>query len=90
MKSYGSSKPHEAAGSLAAGSGGMISLGRDMKQAAFVKPDYEAGDRVRHTKFGAGTVREIKKGSRDYEVSVEFDDCGLRTMMAAFARLQKI
>lgn len=90
VKSYGSSKPNEAAGSLAAGSGGMISLGRDMKQAAFVKPDYEAGDRVRHTKFGAGTVREIKKGSRDYEVSVEFDDCGLRTMMAAFARLQKI
>lgn len=90
VKSYGSSKPHEVTGSLAAGSSGMISLGRDMKQAAFVKPDYEVGDRVKHTKFGAGTVREIKKGTRDYEVSVEFDDCGPRTMMAAFARLQKI
>ena len=42
-----------------------------------VKPvgelDYQVGDRVKHIKFGVGTVQEITKGGRDFEVAVEFD-----------------
>ena len=51
---------------------------------------YEVGDRVRHMKFGEGTVREIKEGGRDYEVTVEFDSAGVRKMFAMFAKLVKI
>ena len=51
---------------------------------------YQAGDRVRHTKFGEGTVLEIKEGGRDYEVTVEFDSAGVRKMFAMFARLVRV
>ena len=51
---------------------------------------YGVGDRVRHMKFGEGTVREIKEGGRDYEVTVEFDSAGVRKMFAMFAKLVKI
>lgn len=52
--------------------------------------DYGVGDRVRHVKFGVGTVEEIVEGGRDFEVTVNFDRAGLKKMFAAFARLQKI
>ena len=52
--------------------------------------DYQVGDRVRHVKFGDGTVISIVEGGRDYEVTVDFDGPGTKKMFAAFARLQKI
>lgn len=54
------------------------------------KLDYEVGDRVRHIKFGEGTVTAINAGGRDYEVTVDFDGPGTKKMFAAFARLQRI
>lgn len=48
------------------------------------------GRRVRHVKFGEGTVLAIKEGGRDYEVTVEFDGAGTRKMFAMFAKLAKI
>lgn len=52
--------------------------------------DYIVGDRVRHVKFGEGTVKAITDGSRDFEVTIEFDSVGVRKMFAAFAKLQKV
>lgn len=54
------------------------------------KPDYKKGDRVRHSKFGTGQVLDIKDGVKDFEVSVDFDDFGVKKMFAGFAKLQKI
>lgn len=51
---------------------------------------YKTGDRVRHIKFGDGTVAEIKDGGKDYEVTVVFDRAGVKKMFASFAKLQKI
>lgn len=51
---------------------------------------YGVGDRVRHVKFGDGTVTDIKEGGRDYEVTVQFDTAGVRKMFALFAKLTKI
>jgi DNA helicase-2/ATP-dependent DNA helicase PcrA len=51
---------------------------------------YGVGDRVSHVKFGEGTVTQIRDGSRDFEVTVEFDRCGVKKMFAAFAKLQKV
>ncbi len=53
-------------------------------------PDYSVGSRVSHMKFGAGTVLAIEKGARDYEVTVEFDNAGVKKMLAAFAKLKRI
>ncbi|MCC8045172.1 MAG: UvrD-helicase domain-containing protein [Clostridiales bacterium] len=52
--------------------------------------DYTVGDRVKHVKFGEGTVKNIVEGGRDYEVTVDFDRAGTKKMFAAFAKLQKI
>ncbi|TCS80247.1 DNA helicase-2/ATP-dependent DNA helicase PcrA [Muricomes intestini] len=54
------------------------------------KLDYTVGDRVRHIKFGEGTVEAITEGGRDYEVTVQFDKAGVKKMFASFAKLQKI
>lgn len=51
---------------------------------------YEVGDRVRHVKFGEGTVTDIKEGGRDNEVTIEFDSVGTRKMFAKFAKLVKV
>ena len=51
---------------------------------------YQEGDRVRHMKFGEGTVQNIVQGGRDYEVTVDFDKVGVKKMFAAFAKLKKI
>lgn len=51
---------------------------------------YGIGDKVRHIKFGTGTVKEIKNGGRDYEVTVDFENGGTKKMFASFAKLQKI
>jgi len=52
--------------------------------------DYQVGDRVRHIKFGEGTVAEIKDGSKDYEVTVSFDKVGVKKMFASFAKLKRV
>ncbi len=54
------------------------------------KPDYDAGDRVRHIKYGEGTVTDLEPGPRDYKVTVDFDDAGQKIMYAAFAKLEKV
>lgn len=53
-------------------------------------PDYVVGDRVRHIKFGEGTVADMINGGRDYAVTVDFDTAGRKKMFAGFAKLVKI
>ena len=52
--------------------------------------DYSVGDRVKHMKFGTGTVLNIEDGPRDYQVTVQFDSAGRKVMMASFAKLKKL
>jgi len=54
-----------------------------------VKPDYMAGDAVKHVKFGKGKVTEITEEERDYKVTVDFDEYGTKVLLAGFARLEK-
>lgn len=51
--------------------------------------DYGVGDRVRHVKFGVGIVQEVVNGGRDYEVTVDFENYGVKRMFASFAKLEK-
>lgn len=52
--------------------------------------EYGSGDRVKHIKFGEGTVVQIVEGGRDYEVTVNFDRVGVKKMFASFAKLKKV
>jgi len=52
--------------------------------------DFQVGDRVKHIKFSIGTVLDITKGGKDYEVTVEFGGYGVRKLLASFAKLVKV
>ena len=52
--------------------------------------DYEKGDRVRHVKYGEGTVINIEREPRDYKVTVNFDNAGQKIMYASFAKLKRV
>lgn len=49
---------------------------------------YKTGQKVRHAKFGAGTVIESKTTGNDEEVSVAFPEYGIKRLAASFANLE--
>ena len=63
-------------------------MGANIEKA--LKLSYDVGDRVSHVKFGDGQVIKIEDIGRDYEVTVNFDEIGEKTLFAAFAKLEKI
>ncbi len=52
--------------------------------------EYSVGERVRHVKYGEGTVLQIDREPRDYKVAVEFDAAGKKIMYASFAKLKRV
>ncbi len=66
-----------------------ITLGKDMGIRDASELGYQVGDRVSHSKFGIGTVLELTKGTKDFEVTVQFGDTPKR-MLASFAKLVKV
>lgn len=84
----GRERTYTAAGM--AGNGAKPAFGKAFTIQKALSLDYQSGDRVRHIKFGAGTVQTIQDGGKDFEVTVEFDTAGIKKMFASFARLQKI
>lgn len=82
------------AGGIGKGAGkqpfSALQKGSQLTEGKGGKLSYGVGDRVRHVKFGEGTVLEIKEGGRDYEVTVQFDSAGVRKMFAMFAKLVKV
>ncbi|MDE7331184.1 MAG: DNA helicase PcrA [Lachnospiraceae bacterium] len=80
-------KPFIAGGGIGSLSAAGISKGIGAVTGG--KPDYDIGDRVKHVKYGEGTVTDLEPGPRDYKVTVDFDDAGQKIMYAAFAKLVK-
>jgi len=52
--------------------------------------NYGPGDRVKHRKFGDGTVESVEDKPTDYEVTVIFDRVGRKKMYASFANMEKL
>lgn len=52
--------------------------------------EIKCGDRVKHIKFGEGTVTDISGKSGDSNITVSFDEYGIRKMKVSFAKLTKI
>ncbi len=50
----------------------------------------EPGDRVRHARFGTGTVLELKDKGDDLKATVKFDHTGTKTLILKFAKLEKL
>lgn len=87
-KTAAENKPYIAGGGI--GSLSAMGIQKGAGVAAGGKPDYDAGDRVKHIKYGEGTVTALEPGPRDYKVTVDFDESGQKIMYAAFAKLQTI
>lgn len=87
-KTAAENKPYIAGGGV--GSLSAMGIQKGAGVAAGGKPDYDAGDRVKHIKYGEGTVTALEPGPRDYKVTVDFDESGQKIMYAAFAKLQTI
>ncbi|MCI8616575.1 MAG: UvrD-helicase domain-containing protein [Lachnospiraceae bacterium] len=81
-------KPFIAGGGL--GSLAAAGISKGVGAVTGGKPDYDIGDRVKHVKYGEGTVTDLEPGPRDYKVTVDFDDAGKKIMYAAFARLIRL
>ena len=65
-------------------------MGRQFTVVKGGRPAYDVGDRVRHVKFGEGTVADITEQKKDFEVTVDFDTAGRKRMYAGFAKLEKL
>jgi DNA helicase-2/ATP-dependent DNA helicase PcrA len=68
----------------------LSSLQKGAQMQSGEAPEYAVGDRVRHIKYGDGTVLAIVKEPRDYKVTVNFDGVGQKIMYASFAKLKMI
>ena len=54
-------------------------------------PRYVRGERVRHRRFGSGTIRGLTGAGRDLKVTVQFDDeeVGQKQLLVAYAGLER-
>ncbi|HEU5303266.1 MAG TPA: UvrD-helicase domain-containing protein [Gemmatimonadales bacterium] len=61
------------------------------EEASQDAPRYVKGERVRHRRFGAGTIQGLVGTGRDLKVSVVFDDeaIGVKQLLVAYAGLER-
>ena len=61
------------------------------EEASQDAPRYVKGERVRHRRFGSGTIQGLSGGGRDLKVSVAFDDedVGVKQLLVAYAGLER-
>lgn len=54
-------------------------------------PRYVRGERVRHRRFGSGTIQGLVGTGKDLKVSVAFDDAevGVKQLLVAYAGLER-
>ena len=60
------------------------------KTSSAPKIEYNVGERVKHPKFGEGTVLKATAVGNDTHLEVMFDTVGTKNLMAAYAKLKKI
>jgi DNA helicase-2/ATP-dependent DNA helicase PcrA len=58
-----------------------------------INPDdmeYSEGDVVEHKKFGIGTIISVEKEDNDFRIEINFNNYGMKRLMASFAKLKKL
>jgi hypothetical protein len=65
--------------------------GSPPEEASQDMPRYVKGERVRHRRFGSGTIQGLMGTGRDLKVSVAFDDqeVGVKQLLVAYAGLER-
>jgi DNA helicase-2/ATP-dependent DNA helicase PcrA len=62
----------------------------DLEPDTVFEPQFSTGQKVRHARFGEGTVIESKPMGNDEQVSVAFPGIGVKRLAASFAKLEKL
>lgn len=63
----------------------------EQSEASQLRPRYVKGERVRHRRFGSGTILGLTGGGRDLKVTVHFDDEaeGTKQLLVSYAGLER-
>jgi DNA helicase-2/ATP-dependent DNA helicase PcrA len=85
---WGRGTPAPRTGSFGAGEAAAPPPAEETSQDA---PRYVKGERVKHRRFGSGTIQGLSGGGRDLKVSVAFDDetIGTKQLLVAYAGLER-
>jgi DNA helicase-2/ATP-dependent DNA helicase PcrA len=61
------------------------------EEASQDTPRFVKGERVRHRRFGSGTIQGLSGAGRDLKVAVAFDDTevGVKNLLIAYAGLER-
>lgn len=51
---------------------------------------FKAGDKVKHKKFGVGTITKVEPEGADFKLDIMFETSGLKRLMAGFANLERV
>ncbi len=89
---YGNARQgrYDAPASQPRRAGSYVASGQTAPRKPVAKCDLRPGDRVKHRKFGAGTVLTADALGNDTLLEVAFDDAGTKKLMANAARLEKL
>jgi DNA helicase-2/ATP-dependent DNA helicase PcrA len=55
-----------------------------------VSYDFKVGDRVRHQRFGEGTITSLTNPGDSAKAMVDFEYAGTKQLLLKFAKLEKI
>ncbi len=92
-KSAYTQRPSRGSGYIPPASGQRSALfgsGGKPQQTASAKPlDYAVGDKVKHRKFGVGTVIGAQSMGKDVLLKISFE-VGEKNLLAAYAPIEKI
>lgn len=64
-------------------------LEKQFKSDDYLK-DFQIGQRVKHRKFGVGTVSKILGEGKNKTVEIIFDDFGMKRLIIEYAKLENI
>ena len=82
--------PHQSAAMRRPGSRVSFVADTDV-EASQDAPRFVKGERVRHARFGSGTIAELSGVGRDTKVTIDFDDesVGRKRLVVAYAGLER-
>lgn len=65
-------------------------LGGSSGASSGVQTELKPGDRVRHERFGQGTVKSVEGAGGEAKATIAFDEIGEKKMLLKFAKIQRI
>jgi len=86
-KAWGGTKAWSGGGRAKAGAARQATAG---SSAPAERPEFRAGDKVRHGKYGEGTVVAVSKSAGDDMVTVAFPDGGIKQFLVEMAPIEKL